>query len=415
MTRTKTETQLSYPERLDIPQVTLTEAREQILLSLQSKQRRGCIVLVGESGLGKTQIFSQICREYGYGLNPIHTAHWGLMGSGIPKKSEGDFFDVAVPSIFPKKGQKSILLFDELNRGLKHAIAQFFTLLEDGRMFNYTLPEDCLVVGTMNPDTAAYAVTNIENEAAIRRRVKFLYVIPEFTGWYSHAQTEHFHAGSRGPAKGKACHPEVLKYFKANPKLLYDEKARDQGKQYVCPATVETISEDAYNMDAQKISLQSSFAHIRFAASIGVTSATQLVEYIKDHTAMLDATDILPNYNAKTRKIIQRLTKSGQEDKLACLCDNVLTLLYTDQPDVTVTAPNLLRFWNDIPADMTSNLVFQLRGAIAQLPGAKVRAKAQKYLEALMDELGEHKEWLAIIMTMDQAHIETDDSVRQSK
>jgi len=405
VTRTKNETALSYPERLDIPQVTLAEAREQILLSLESKQRRGCIVLVGESGLGKTQIFSQICREYGYDLNPIHTAHWGLMGSGIPRKAEGDFFDVAVPSIFPKLGQKSILLFDELNRGLKHAIAQFFTLLEDGSMFNYRLPEDCLVVGTMNPATAAYAVTNIENEAAIRRRVKFLYVIPEFAGWYTHAKTNCFHADATGPAKDKVCHPHVLEYFKTNPRLLYDEKARDQGKQYICPATVETISEDAYNMEAKGIALTSSFAQVRFSASIGVTGTTQLIEFLKDSNVMLGATDILNGYSTKAQKAVKQLEEKGQREKLSSLCENVLVLLFAEKPPVKQTAGCLLDFCKDLPNELASSILFQLQGAAQQ-------ANARKYLEELMDELGEYEYWLEMLMNMDNAHIQTETALR---
>ncbi len=397
MATTKKENQLSYAERMDIPQVTLTEAKEQILLSLKSKQRRGCIVLVGESGLGKTQIFGQICKELGYELNPIHTAHWGLMGSGIPRKAEGEFFDVAVPSIFPKQGEKSILLFDELNRGLKHAIAQFFTLLEDGTMFNYTLPEDCIVVGTMNPDTAAYAVTNIENEAAIRRRVKFLYVVPEFTGWYHHAKTENFHGNTAGPAKDKCCHEDILGYFKANPKLLYDDKARDQGKQYICPATVETISEDAYNMAADRIPLTGPFARVRFAASIGVTGTTQLIEYIKDSAVMIGATDILSGYTVKAQKGIKSLVKSEQHEKLTDLCENVLALLFADKPTVKQTAPCFLNFCKDLPHEISANMVFQMAETAKQ-------ANAHTYLIELMEDLQLYKDWIDFQLRLDNNH-----------
>ena len=405
MARSKSKTDLSYPERLDIPQVTLSEARDQILLSLKSKQRRGCIVLVGESGLGKTQIFSQICKELEYNLNPIHTAHWGLMGSGIPRKAEGDFFDVAVPSVFPKPGEKSILLFDELNRGLKHAIAQFFTLLEDGSMFNYRLPEDCLVVGTMNPDTAAYAVTNIENEAAIRRRVKFLYVIPEFTGWYNHAKTEKFHAGTAGPAQDKPCHPQILEYFKANPKLLYDDKARDQGKQYICPATVETISEDAYNMEADNISTHGSYARIRYSSSIGLTGTAQLIEHIKDSSVMLGATDILNGYTKKAQKAVKQLAKNGQQEKLADLCENVLSLLFAEKPDVRATVVSFLGFCGDLPPELTTNMLFQMNETAKQ-------AGASTYLVALMEELQKFDVWTDMQLAIDTNHRKIDEGIR---
>ncbi len=405
MATDKKETTLSYPERLDIPQVTLAEARDQILLSLKSKQRRGCIVLVGESGLGKTQIFSQICKDLGYTLKPIHTAHWGLMGSGIPRKAEGEFFDVAVPSIFPKPGEKSILLFDELNRGLKHAIAMFFTMLEDGSMFNYRLPDDCLVVATMNPDTAAYAVTNIENEAAIRRRVKFLYVISNFQGWNEHAKTTAFHAGCTGPAKDLPCHPDILAYFQANAKLLYDDKAREQGKQYVCPATVETISEDAYNMAKDGIPLNKEFARVRFAASVGLTAANQLVEYIKDSTIMLGANDILDGYTKRAQKAIAQLTQNGQQEKLGDLCENVLTLLFSETPPVKKTAKNFLKFCTDLPNETAANMLFQMKASAAQ-------ANARPYLDSLMGELQDYEEWISIQLELDEVHRGMDGGLR---
>ena len=405
MATSKKGNQLSYAERLDIPQVTLAEAKEQLMLSLKSKQRRGCYILVGESGLGKTQIISQLCDELGYALHPIHTAHWGLMGSGIPRKAEGDFFDVAVPSIFPRQGQKSILFFDELNRGLKHAIAQFFTLLEDGRMFNYQIPDDCLVVGAMNPDTAAYAVTNIENEPAIRRRVKFLYIVPEFTGWYNHAKSDKFHNNASGNAKGKPCHPGVLGYIKTNPKMLYDDKARDQGRQYLCPATVETISEDAYNMEGDNVALTGPFGHIRFSSSIGVTCATQMVEYIKNSSVMLGASDVLNGYTRNAQKGIKKLVDTEQHEKLADLCENVLALLFADKPNVKKTTPCFLSFCRDIPEELSANLLFQMRETARQ-------ANADLYLIQLVEELQEYDEWIKIQARLDKNHRKVEDGIR---
>ena len=399
MARSKKETELSYPERLDIPQVTLTEARDQIMLSAEYSQDRGTFVLVGESGLGKTQIFKQICDELAAALKVIHTAHWNQMGSGIPRKAEGQFFDVAVPSIFPKKNENSILLFDELNRGLKHAIQQFFTLLEERSMFNYKLPMECLVVGTMNPDTSSYAVTNIENEAAIRRRVKFLYVIPEFTGWYRHAKTDLFHKGAPGPSQDKPCHPAVLEYFKANPKLLYDEKARDQGKQYICPATVETISMDAYNMEASSISLCGSFARIRYGASIGLTGTAQLLEHIKDSSVLLGAADILEGYPKKSQKAVKRMKAAGHNEKLTSLCENVITLLFAEKPEIKTTAPLFLQFCEDLPQELTTNMLYQVRGAAGQV-------NALPYLEELMDELVLYDYWSDLVLAMTANHEE---------
>jgi len=406
MANEKKNTELSYAERLDIPRVSLKEAKEQIKLSLQYRQRRGCIILVGESGLGKTQIFHQLCTEENYRLYPIHTAHYGLMGSGIPRKAEGEYFKIAVPDCFPKEGEKAIVLFDELNRGLKHAIAMFFTMLEDGSMFNYRLPEDCLVVATMNPDTAAYTVTNIENEAAIRRRVKFMWVTSDFKGWMEHAKTPMFHSGSFGPARDKPCHPEILDYFRANPKRLYDDKAQKTGKQYLCPATVETISEDAYNLQAAGLSLFDDMAQTRYAASVGVHAATQISEHIKDSSVLLNASDVLEGYNKATRTAVGKIKANSQEEKLADLCENVLELMFADQLEVAPTAKCFLKFCRDLPEEIAANMLFQMKESA-------VRADARPYLDSLMGELQNYEDWIDIQLKLDKNHRQIDDELRQ--
>jgi hypothetical protein len=327
------------------------------------------------------------------------------MGAGIPQKAVEGFFEIAVPSIFPKPQEKSILLFDELNRGLSHAIAMFFTMLEDGRMFNYKLPEHCLVVGAMNPSSKDYNVTEIENEAAIRRRIKLLYVVSEFSGWNAHAKTDMFHLTTEGPAKDKPCHPMIHAYFQANPKLLYDTRAKSQGKQYVCPATVETISADAYLLEQEGIPLFGDIAQVRYGASIGVTGTAQLVEYIKDSTVVLGASDILEGYSKRAQRAVKKLIKNGQHEKLADLCENVLSLLFAEQPDVRKTSPHFVNFCRDLPEELAGNMVFQMKETATQ-------SNARPYLDALMDELQDYDDWINFQIKIDDNHRKVDEGVR---
>lgn len=395
----------SYPELLDIPSVTLAEAQEQIELFIRFKQRRGCPVLVGESGLGKTQIYGQVARKMGYKVNPIHTAQYNLMGAGIPRKATGQYFQIAVPDIFPKPGDKAIVLFDELNRGLKHAIAMFFTMLEDGRVFDYILPPECIVAAAMNPADASYAVTAIEKEPAIRRRVKFFWVQPNSVDWLQYAATDAFHYNGVGPAAKRPCHPSVLAFFRAFPKLIYDVKAKDAGKQYLCPATIETISEDAYLLENAGYTLTDEFARSRFAASIGLTGMEQLTAYIKDHTALVEASDVL--YNPRTAaEGVKKLIDNSQQEKLADLGENVLTLMFADKPkDMRVMARNFLAFCKVLPVENAASMCQQIR-AHATTP------EATTYLRDLMGALQHFKEWNALHETFDTVHRAINDAVK---
>jgi len=222
---TQEEKTMHYAEQHDIPEVSLSEVKKQVVLSIKAQQYRGVPILVGEAGTGKTQIFKQIAKELDRKLIVIHTASYGITGTGVPsvkapenatEEEKMNFFRMRVPDIFPKQGDKAIILFDEINRGAKHAINMFFNLLEDRRMYNYVLPEDCLVCGTMNPATKGYNVTEIAQEPAIRRRVKFYYVVDSFVEFISHAKSKAFHAfSSVKAAKGRKLYPALLSYYEA--------------------------------------------------------------------------------------------------------------------------------------------------------------------------------------------------------
>lgn len=409
MTRTKDEHegQVKYPELHDIPQVTLAEAKEQILLSLKYNQRRGCVVLVGESGLGKTQIFPQIAQETGRKVLPIHTAQYGLMGAGIPLRTEDDFFKIAVPDVFPKHTDKAIIVFDELNQGLKHTLNMFFTLMEDGRIFNYNIPKDCLVAATMNPATANYAVTTIENNAAIRRRVKFFYIIPDFKGFLAHASSPAFHQfSSCDSAKSRPCFPELLNYFKAKPSNIYDIKAKDNNKQYCCPAVIETISEDLYNIDMAGISLHGEFAQNRISASLGCTMAAEIVAHLKDSSITLSAEDVLNNYK-KVKKAVKSLVSNNMHEKLTDLCMNVLSLLFASTPDVPSAAINFLTFCGELPQEITLAMLTNMRETAKQ-------NDALPYLNKLMAEFQKHDAWSNLQIAIDNSHIKIAESIKKS-
>lgn len=397
--------QHAYATQLDIPSVTLLEAQEQIELGLLASQRRFCPVLVGESGLGKTQIFSQIARKHGYTVMPIHAAQFNLVGAGVPSRAENGRFKIAVPDMFPRPEEKVIVLFDELNRAVRHAINMFFTMLEDRRMFDYTLPEHCMVAAAMNPSDDDYNVTKIENEPAIRRRVKFMWVTVSPTDWLNHASTPEFHHGDCVVARDKPCHPDILSYFRANLKHVYDVNARKAGKQYVCPANIQTISEDAYVLRSAGRSLTGECARTRFAASIGETAAQQLIAYIENHAVMVGADDVLYRPREASRAI-QKLLNDSQHEKLADLSENVLALLFSDLPEnLNQIARNFVKFCTTLPTEQAAAFCQQMRGYADT-------EKKLEYLRNLMGTLQHQDGWFELQSLFDKTHRDIDAAIQ---
>lgn len=397
-----------YADLYSIPMTTIDEIKKQIILTWKNNQHRGAILIIGDAGVGKSQLCGQLSREYGATICDIRTAHWGLMSAGIPsvKYQEKGFFDIVLPSVFPKPGEKAILVFDELNQGLPHAISMFFSLIEDRRMFNYVLPDDCLVVGLMNPNTAQYAVTQIENNMALRRRLKMFYAIPSYGIWLQHARTPEFHQTDL-PSLGKAvsCHPLLLRFLEKHQGLFYDFNAQKAQKQFSCPATLQTISLDMYLMEKENIPLHSDFARIRFAASIGPPAAQQLLSFLKEEDISLDPRDVLFKFE-KIEQDILDLLNSGRQEVLHETAQGVLLMLFADQPSVDKVASNFVMFLKTLTPDMTMS-VFTSMNSVAQ------ENNAQKYRLSLMKAMGDHPDWQELHSRIDAGQKRMDAGLKQ--
>jgi hypothetical protein len=392
--------QQSYPELHDIPRATIGEIKNQILRSWRFNQHRGVFCIVGEAGMGKSQIIHQIATQENARVVDIRTSHFNMLSAGVPSVHDEDRsrFKVKVLDSFPREGEKAILAFDELNQGAPHAIAMFFSLIEDRKLYDYVLPRETLVVAMMNPDTGAYAVSRIENNAALRRRLKMVYAIPSYGDWLKHAKTKWFHYTDRDcsviPSEGLPCHPYILDFFVASPNSLDDHAARMNNKQYTCPATIQTISLDAYIMDKENIPLISDEASVRFSASIGETMTAQLTAYLKDNAVMISPKDVLLDFKKVARKV-KHLVDNNIAERLIDLDLNVLQLLFTEQPPVETVAPNLLDFMVVHPNENNQSMISQVK-KLAQDNNAK------DYLKSLMREFHKYKEWVDINVRIDK-------------
>jgi hypothetical protein len=403
----ETEQTEKYADLYSIPRSTIDEIKNQIVLTWKKNQHRGAILVIGDAGVGKSQLCGQLSREYGATICDVRTAHWGLMSAGIPstKNQEKDFFDIILPSVFPKPGKKAILVFDEINQGLQHAISMFFSLIEDRRMFNYVLPDDCLVIGLMNPNTALYSVTQIETNMALRRRLKMFYAIPSYEVWKRHAKTDEFHQTDiLSLGTPKPCHPLLMKFYEKHPRMFYDFKAQSQHKQYACPATIQTISLDLYLMQQEGIPLTGDFSRIRLAASIGLPHTEQLITFLKEEDKSLDPSDILFNFD-KVQDEVTDLINSGRQEVLHEAIQGVLMMLFSDQPKVNDVAKNFVYFLKTLTPDMAMAIFTQLN-TIAK------ENNATAYRQSLMIAMNKFPEWIEIHKRADEGQKRVDSGLK---
>lgn len=389
-----------YWDKYGIPRVSLAKALAHVERHIKHGMTRGVICLISEAGEGKSQGIRQLARKYGRRIVDIRTSQFSLIGAGVPQRAEGDFFKIAVPDDMPRPGEKCILLFDEINQGQQHALAMFFKFLEDRGIFNYELPDDCIVIALMNPSTAGYNVSRIETNAAINRRLKKFYTYNTFADWKKHAQTKHFH-DSDPLLKGRPCHPMVVKFLTTSPNLLYAAKDRDANKSFACPATWQTVSADLYLLEMDNISICGEEAEEMVSATINTVMARSLIDYIRNNEILISPEEVLAKYKPKSKlreRILEMRDQPGGDylHLVEVLADHV----FSTRPPPEEIAPRLALFWTDMPTD-AANSFYDLCGNAAKRYGER---EGVMYMMKLTEELQTQPGWNSINSAIISAH-----------
>lgn len=399
----------AYWDRYGIPRITLAEALWQIDLSIEQEQTRGVWCLISEAGEGKSQGIHQLARKHGRRVVDIRTSQFSMIGAGVPQRAdETGHFKIAIPNDYPKPGEKCVLIFDEINQGQQHAIALFFKFLEDRGIYDYTLPDDCVIVALMNPSTAGYNVTKIETNSAFNRRLMKAYVYNTFSDWKKHAQTEDFHFTD---GLKKPCHPMVVRLLTATPSMLYTAKDRDGNKQFACPATWQTVSLSLYNLEAAKVELTSEKAENRIAASINTVNAKTLVEFIKNNEILIGPEEVLFKYKPKS-KLRERVLALQKEagGTYTQLVQDVAQYIFRERPDPEIIAPNLVQFWHDMPVEQAQPF-YQMLDAACQAHGGISEPKNLQYMQALTIANRQYPLWKEINDRINRIHDEIEKKV----
>ncbi len=372
-------TNVEYADLYNIPRMTIGEIKSELKMSFENRLYRGVYCIVGEAGLGKSQSVHQAARELEARVCDIRTAQFGLLGAGVPsvRDVEEGFFKIKLPTVFPKEGERSIVLFDEINMGQQHAISMFFSIIEDRRIYDYELPKDCLVIALMNPATGTYSVQQIENNAALRRRLKFVYAIYSTEEWLQHARTREFHYSDRmSPVVqspevramyenhyekadqhnlGMSCHEAVRSFIGTSPTMLYDEQNKLNNRPFACPASWQTISLDCYALEHMGIPLTSSRALSRFGATLNMSTAEQFQSFISDNSVILSPLEFLQDYKTFMRKF-QEVEDAGKQPRLVEFVYNLLNYMFDSEYNVDKAYPALFHFFESCAAEYSALL-----------------------------------------------------------
>jgi len=122
-------------------------------------------LFVGPPGIGKSEIVQQWCNERNLPFIDLRAAYLeapDLIGFPILEKINGKLRTVhGTPEFWPDTGA-GVILLEEPNRGTNSVMNTFMQLLTDRKVHMYTLPEQWIIVGCINPESEEFDVNTMD-------------------------------------------------------------------------------------------------------------------------------------------------------------------------------------------------------------------------------------------------------------
>lgn len=162
----------------------------QILLQVAHRARLP-VLLIGGTGVGKSEVVEATARELGIGFVALDLSLCEPPDLvGLPR-IDGERTCFVPPALLPRDGE-GILLLEELNRAERFVLGPALQLLSARRLNDYRLPDGWTCVAAINPDDQDYDVERLD--PALRARFLQVRVDADRVEWLRWARRSGVHA-----------------------------------------------------------------------------------------------------------------------------------------------------------------------------------------------------------------------------
>ena len=259
--------------------------------------------VIGKHGIGKSSVIAQFAAANGYSYHPFFLGQLNDMGDvlGLPefnRNKDGKATSVSFvhPDKLPKK-PRSILHFDELNRASKDLLQGIFQLALEGEIHDYKLPEDSIVLFSMNPATDDYSVLDFADKA--------------FADRFVHINLDPTHEEFHGYMNSRYKDSNVSRFLQQQTKLLEESD--------LAPVTLDFVKPSRRSWDRlQKLENTGIPENLFRECGMGIVGTAAMIAYgswKESQVKILDGKDILANYDKVRNTYIGyfKNPKTGEE------------------------------------------------------------------------------------------------------
>jgi hypothetical protein len=357
MTNGKKSEEKKYHQRLGITPISIDSIKRIIKTNISNtlncwKQGKNIekqtFKIVGEAGIGKTQISLQIANE----LTEELKQKFECIIIKAPVLSRDDFlcpfpiidngksrFKMLYSDFVPlDENSYGILVIDELSRGDSNFQQLCWQIQNEHKVHTHQLPKGWWVICIDNPDDQEYSLNMIEDAAGLRR-VLHLYSEVNSNAFLTHGHKAGFH-------------PLVLDYINIHPEYLYDFDAQKMGSIYANPASWERVSNILWGFNKEeKILASMEDLNTLFSGLLNQNMTRMFLTYIRDKKD-ISPRDVFYSY-PNVRKDIQQYAKNSDNIKMGQLMESFTSFLIISKPKYgDKELENIAHFLTDVPADI---------------------------------------------------------------
>jgi len=257
--------------------ITINQFEKAVRATIDKNIKRSIMVL-GPTGVGKSEVMHQIARSYGMKVIDIRLLLWSLTDlKGIPYPDDTHTYTKwLINDVLPRvdrDGESGILLLEELNASTKTVQAAAYQLTLDRKIGDYVLPDKWHIVATGNreQDQGVY----VAPPAPLADRFEILEIEVDFNAWRDYAINIGYN-------------PAIISYLSANRTALYTFKPEDSAELiFATPRSWAAVS-DLLNAGFPNETLR-----IKIEGNIGAGETAGLLKYMKNSSLLPDIEAVL--------------------------------------------------------------------------------------------------------------------------
>jgi hypothetical protein len=343
--------------------------------------------IIGEAGIGKTEISEQIAHSKGLGHIAVYVSLCQTEDlAGIPRDTGKGTYSYLAPerivAAIRANPEGGILALEEINRMVDSSVGgAIFAIISERRIGDFKIPDNWAVLATMNPHSGNYAVSDISRDAAWIRRLCFLAMVHNTRDWLTWA-------------KKSGIHKSVISYIISNPDNLLDEATRSTNTAYANPAGWAKVSKMMHIWDKSAVG-DGVKRHV-LTGIIGKAVANAFLAFVNKEVVNIPPEDILREFSNKSSEVYTMTMELMENNKKEVVAKSALSLasyLITEKPELAQdTVNNIVKFIKVLEEDSIMAFFNEIIGAMGQKDSPAENSKWYRNFSVMLSRMKEFSE-----------------------